>query len=110
MWPATGVVVSKTRVYWSVPIGRSAGGGDDGSTGRLVQEGPAVVHEDAALELDHRGPGGPELLDEIVGRHVGLEHGAAGEHGHRGVAGLGPGVDRQVRLGDDDDSADAKRA
>jgi hypothetical protein len=74
-----------------------------------VQEGPAVVHEDAALELDHRGPGGPELLDEIVGRHVGLEHVAAGEHVHRGVAVLGPGVNRQVRLGDDDDSADAKR-
>src|SRR5712671_4981315 len=109
MCPSTGVVVSKNHLYWSVAIGRSAGGGDDGGPGRLVQEGPAVVHEDASREGDHRGPGGPELLDEVVGRHLGLEHVAAGEHVDRGVAILGPGVDRQMRLGDDDDSADAKR-
>jgi hypothetical protein len=68
-----------------------------------------VVHEDAALELDHGGPGRPELLHEVVGGHLGLEDVAAGEDVHRGVAILRPGVDRQVRLGDDDDSADAER-
>src|SRR5690242_3195330 len=109
MCPSTGVVVSKNHLYWGVAIGRSAGSGDDGGAGRLVQERPAVIHEDAALELDHRGPGGPELFHEVVGRHLGLEHLAAREHVDGGVPILGPGVDRQVRLGDDDDSADAER-
>src|SRR6476661_1799113 len=111
MCPSTGVVVSKNHLYWGVAIAAVdlAGSRDDGGPGRLVKQRPAVVHEDAALELDHRGPGGPELLDEVVGRHLGLEHVAAGEHVDRGVAVLGPGVDRQMRLGDDDDSADAKR-
>src|SRR6267378_178703 len=88
MCPSTGVVVSKNHLYWSVAIGRSAGGGDDGGPGRLVQEGPAVVHEDAALELDHRGPGGPELLDDgglsPLGRlHHGRLHGVQTVKGFR---------------------------
>src|SRR5216684_2720362 len=40
---------------------------------------------------------------------LGLEDVAAGEDVHRGVAILRPRVNRQVRLGDDDDSADAER-
>src|SRR5258708_40152681 len=61
MWPSTGVVVSKNHLYWSVAI-RSARGGTDGRPRRLVQELPGMGHEDAALELYPRGPGGPELL------------------------------------------------
>jgi hypothetical protein len=74
MCPSTGVVVSKNHLYWGVAIAAVglAGSGDDGGPGGLVEQRPAVVHEDAALELDHRGPGGPELLDEVVGCHLGL--------------------------------------
>jgi hypothetical protein len=64
---------------------------------------------DAALELDDGGPGGPELLDQVVGRRLGLEHVAAGEDVHRSEAVFGPRVDGEVRLGDDDNAADAKR-
>src|SRR6266851_534588 len=110
MCPSTGVVVSKNHLYWSVAISaRSARGGGDGRLRRLVQELPGVVHEDAALELHHGGPGGPELLHKVVGGHLGLEDVAAGEDVHRGVAILRPRVNRQVRLGDDDNSADAER-
>src|SRR5260370_25139815 len=72
MCPSTGVVVSKNHLYWSVAIGRSAGGGDDGGPGRLVQEGPAVVHEEAALGLDPRGPAGPQLPAGVGGRPQGM--------------------------------------
>jgi hypothetical protein len=68
-----------------------------------------MVHEDAALELHHGRPGGPELLHEVVRGHLGLEDVAAGEDVDGGVAILRPRVNRQVRLGDDDDSADAER-
>src|SRR5258705_11824102 len=65
MWPSTGVVVSKNHLYWSVAI-RSARGGGDGGLRRLLQELPGMVAEDAALELDHRGPSGPGRLHAAV--------------------------------------------
>src|SRR5258705_11599612 len=71
MCPSTGVVVSKNHLYWSVAIGRSAGGGDDGGPGRLVQEGPGEDHADAPLGRHHRGPGGPPLLCGGGGRPPG---------------------------------------
>src|ERR1700755_2160334 len=79
MCPSTGVVVSKNHLYWEMAISGRSARADDGRAGRRVPERPAVIHEDAALELYHRGPGGPELLHEIVGRHLGLEHLATGE-------------------------------
>src|SRR5574342_949404 len=93
MCPSTGVVVSKNHLYWGVAMAGSARGGDDGGPGRLVQEGTAVVHEDAALELHHGGPGRPELLHEVVGGHLGLEHLTAGEDVDGVVPVLGPRVD-----------------
>jgi hypothetical protein len=67
------------------------------------------LEEDAALELDHGGAGRPQLLDEIVGGRLRLEDIAAGEHVDGGVAILRPGVDGEVRFGNDDDAADAER-
>src|SRR5206468_4228621 len=64
---------------------------------------------DAALELDHGGPGRPQLLDEIVGGRLRLEDIAAGEHVDGGVAVFRPSVNGEVRLGNNDDATDAER-
>jgi len=88
-----------------------------GYRGRIVDlSGPRPGHPNASygiyeatLQLDDRRPLRPELLDQIVGRHARLEHFAAGEDVDRRVPVLWPGVNGQVRFGDDDDATDAER-
>lgn len=63
--------------------------------------------EDPTLELHQRDLGRPEQLLEIIRRDLGLEHVTAGEDVHGGVPVLRPCMNREVRLGNDDDSAHA---
>src|SRR5438552_17469219 len=63
--------------------------------------------EEPALELHQRDLCRPEQLLEVVRCDVGLEHVAAGENVHGGVPMLGPCVNREVRLGNHDNSAHA---
>src|SRR5438093_301547 len=103
--PSTAVVASKNHLWFRGLITLSRPGRGDGLGG----QGPARLEKHPALHLDHRGALGGELLDEVVGGDLGLQHLAAGEDVDGCVAVLGPRVDGEMGLRDDDDAADAER-
>src|SRR3569832_678060 len=62
-----------------------------------------------APHFDYRALTGAELLGEVSIGGLTVEYLAAGEDINRGIAELRPGVDREMRLGDDDYSRDSYR-
>ena len=102
MCPSTAVVVSKNHLYWARLLIRR-------------RRPPCLASASGAFRNMPRwssttdARAGAELLDEVVGGHLRLERLAAGEDVHGGVPVLGPGVDREVGLGDDDHAADPER-
>src|SRR5207249_978779 len=74
----------------------------------LVVDGHPGVQEHPTLHLDDRRALGRELLDQIAGRDLRLEGVPAREDVDGCISVLGPGVDGEMGLGDDDDAADAE--
>src|SRR6266542_3298644 len=76
----------------------------------LADLGRLRVRKDPAFQLDERRMAGLKFFHHILGGDLRAQRVPTSKDIHRGIAVLRPGVDREMRLRDDDDAADAEGA